>query len=81
MPFVLPNPKNQNFLKNEKNAWRYYHFTLVYHTCVHLWFLRYGAQQAEFFVILDYFLPFCPLKNLQNQNFEKMKKIIGDIFI
>ena len=25
------NPKNQNFEKNEKNAWRYYHFTQVYH--------------------------------------------------
>ena len=23
-----------------------------------VWFLRYGVQQTEFFVILDYFLPF-----------------------
>ena len=38
-------------------------------------------NRQNFFVILDYFLPFYPLKNLQNQNFEKMKKIIGDIFI
>ena len=24
------NPKNQNFEKNEKRAWRYYYFTLLY---------------------------------------------------
>ena len=33
------------------------------------------------FVILDHFLPFYPPKNLKNQNFEKMKKPIGDIII
>ena len=27
------------------------------------------------------FLPFCPTSNLQNQNFEKMKKSPGDITI
>ena len=31
-PCPVPNdPKNQNFEKNEKNAWRYYPFI---HTCV-----------------------------------------------
>ena len=33
------------------------------------------------FVILDHFLPFYPLNNPKNQNFEKMKKITGDIII
>ena len=46
-----------------------------------VWFLRYWAQRTEFFVILEYFLPFYPLNNLKNQTFEKMKKIPGDIII
>ena len=45
------------------------------------WFLRYRARQVEFFVILDYSLHFYPLNNPENQNFEKMKKIPGDIII
>ena len=39
------------------------------------------AQQTEFFLILKHFLPFYPLKNPENQNFEKMKKMPGDIII
>ena len=38
------------------------------------WFLRYGVQQTETFVIFANFLPFYPTNNLQNQNFEKLKK-------
>ena len=49
-------------------------FTQVYHKWqwYHVWFLRYGAQQTGFFVILDLFtlLP----HNLKNQNFKQMKK-------
>ena len=37
-------------------------------------FLRYGVRQTEFFVILGHFLPFNPLMDPENQNFEKMKK-------
>ena len=47
-------------LNNEKNISGYHHFTQV--NCkwqsYDVWFLRYGARQTEFFVILDYFLPF-----------------------
>ena len=40
-----------------------------------VWLLRYGAQQTEFFVILDCFLTFYPPpKDPENQNFEKAKK-------
>ena len=46
-----------------------------------IWFLRYGARQAEFFAILHYFLPFYYPNNPENQNFEKMKKTPGDIII
>ena len=78
-----PNPKNQNFEKIKKNTWRYYHFTNVYHKwqSYDVWFLRYGAWQTEFFVILDHFLPFYPPNNPKNQNFEKLKKTPGDIII
>ena len=40
-----------------------------------------SVWQTEFFVILDRFLPFYPLNNLKNQNFEKLKKTPGDIII
>ena len=46
-----------------------------------VWFLRYGVQQTEFFVILDHFLHFYPPNNPKNKNFEKMKKPPGDIII
>ena len=46
-----------------------------------VWFLRYGAWWTEPFLILDHFLPFYPINNLQNQNFEKMKKTPWDIII
>ena len=35
----------------------------------------------SFFVILGHFLHFYPTKNLQNQNFEKMKKMPTDVMI
>ena len=58
--YPLNNLKNKNFEKILKNAWRYYHFALVYHQWQshNLWFLRYGARRTELFVILDQFLHF-----------------------
>ena len=54
---------------------RYYCFT---HECHKLqsylvWFLRYGAQQTKFFVMLDHFLPFHPLTT-QKTKFLKNEK-------
>ena len=45
--FALLQPKKSKFWKNEKNTWRYHHFTYEYQK---LWsddvpFLRYGAWQ------------------------------------
>ena len=47
-------------LKNGRNAWRYHYFTLVYHKwqSYDVRFLRYGVWHTEFFLILDYILPF-----------------------
>ena len=84
LPFYPPmDPENQNFEKMNKNTWRYFHFTKVYHKwqSYDLCFLRYGVQQTEFFAILDRFLPFYPSNNQKIQNFEKMKKIPGDVII
>ena len=55
------NPENQN-LKIEKSTWRYYYFTHLHHKwqSYDVWFLWYGVQQTEFFVILDWFLSFPP---------------------
>ena len=89
----LTTCKIKFFWKNEKKTWIYYHFTHVYHKwkIYDVWFLRYGAQQTEFFIILKFFLYwtiFCPLPSLlpprnssENQNFEKMKKLLGDIIV
>ena len=84
LPFYPPmDPENQNFEKMNKNTWRYFHFTKVYHKwqSYDLCFLRYGVQQTEFFAILDRFLPFYPSNNQKIQNFEKMKKIPGAVII
>ena len=81
---LLPyGPIKSKFWKNEKNTWRYYHFTNVYHKwqSYDMWFFIYGVQQTDFFVILHRFLPFYPPNNPKNQNFEKLKKAPGDTII
>ena len=68
------------FQKNKKNACRYNYFTPLYQNSwsYDLQFLRYRMWQTE---IMGYFSPFYQTKNKKNQNFEKMKKIAGDIII
>ena len=83
LPFQPPeNPENQN-LKIEKNIWRYYNFTYLHHKwqSYDVWFLRYEAWRTEFFIILDWFLPFYLPNNPKNQNFEELKKTPGDVII
>ena len=38
-------------------------------------------RQTYFFVILGHFLAFYPPNDPENQNFEKMKKMPGDIIL
>ena len=80
--FTPLTTQKSKFWKNEKTAWRYYHFTYVYHKwqSYEVWFLRYPVWWTELFVILDCFKPFFPL-NPKNQNFEKLKTPHGDIII
>ena len=72
LPFYPSTPKNPNTI----NCWRYHHFTEVFQKpqSYEVWFLIYGVKQTKVFVILGHFLSFCPPSNLENQNFEKMKK-------
>ena len=82
-PFQPPdNLENQNF-KIDKNTWRYYNFTHLHHKwqSYDVWFLRHGAQQTNFFVILDHFLPFYLPMDPENQNFGKMNNTPDDIII
>ena len=89
LPFYPPiGPENQNFEKiKKKNTWRYYDFTNVYHRwkAYDIWFFRRGVQQTKLFVIMVRFLLFCSPppapNNPKNQNFEKLKKTLGDIMI
>ena len=80
--FALLPPKQtekSKFWKKEKTTWRYYHFKQLYHKrqSYGVWFLTYEAWRTEFFVILDHY----PSNNTKNQNFEKLKKMPGDIII
>ena len=58
-PLAFLKNWKSNFWKNEKKPLRYYHFTLAYRKwwSYDVWFLRHGAWETEFFVILDYFVP------------------------
>ena len=82
-PFTSLRTWKIKIWNNEKTTWRYYHFAKVQHNwqSYNVWFLRYQAQQTEFFVILDHFLPFYLPNNPRNINFEKIKKTPGDITI
>ena len=75
--------RKSKFWKNEKNIWRYYHFTNVDHKwqSYDVWFLRYGGRQTEIFVILGHFLHFYSSNNQKNENLKKMKKAPGNIII
>ena len=46
-----------------------------------VWVLRYEVRQTKFVDILGHFLSFYPTNNPKNQNFEKMKKLPGDIIV
>ena len=84
LPFYPPyGHRKSKFWKKCKKDLKILLFYKLYHEwqSYDIWFLRYGVQRTEFFVILDCFLPFYPPNNPKNQNFEKMKKLPGDIIL
>ena len=74
--------KKSKFWKNEKN-WKCYHFQLVYHKwrSYDVWFLRYLHFLSFWTISCPLTLPPQSLYNSENPNFEKMKKMPGDIII
>ena len=76
LPFQFSENLEHQNLKIEKNTWRHYHFTHLHHKwkSYDVCFLRYGAQQTQFFVILDRFLPFYPLYGPTKSKFLKNGK-------
>ena len=56
--WTLKNPKRQTFEKNEKNCWRYHHFTHVYQKHNHM---RYSSWDTEWERIFCHFGPFFAL--------------------
>ena len=82
---LLPHyqPQNLKFQKNDKNAWRYYPFTLLYHKwrSYDVQFLRYKVRQTVFCRSGPFFALWPTPKHSENQNFEKLKKPLGDITI
>ena len=77
------NLKNEKKCKKKKKPGD----IIILHKCVingnHMmygsWDMKHDGQ--NFFVILDYFLPFYLTNNLKNQNLGKVKKMPGDIII
>ena len=65
----------------KKTGWRYLRMCTINeeHVMYSSWDMEYKRQKV--FVILNQFSPFYLLENPENQNFEKMKKIPGDIII
>ena len=77
-------PEKSDFSKNEKNCWRYHHFTFVYQKpqSYEVQFLRYEVREN----FLSFWAIFCPLNplppnNPENQNSEEMKKAFVDVII
>ena len=70
--------------KNEKNAWRYHHFTIVYQkswsyaTVPEIWCV---TDVVFYFSLWAIFCPFYSPNKSKNQNFKKMKYTPGDMII
>ena len=97
---LLPpyGPRKLKFSKKQRKQLKILSFYKHKQQSYDLWFLRYGVQRTEFFVILECFLLFYPSSppptfypsspppthppdNQKNENFEKMRKLPGDIII
>ena len=79
--FIPITTRKIHFLKKWKNTRTNYPFTHLQQklrSC-YVWFLRYGAWHADFFVILGFFLSFYPPDNPENQNFWKTRKKLQEI--
>ena len=67
------NLKNQNFEKMKETMEITSFYTCVPQMTIIWCMVSEKWSGTEFFLVLDYFLPFYPPNNLENQNFEKIK--------
>ena len=75
LPFYPPNNLKIKILKKQKILSGDIIILYMHHKWEsYIWFLRYGAQQTKFFVILDHFLPFSSTNNPKNKKLEKIEK-------
>ena len=84
LPFYPPNNLKIKILKKWKKSSGDIIILYMHHIwqTYDVWLLRYGAQQTEFFVILDCFLTFYPpLKTQKIKILKKQKKKPGYIII
>ena len=72
--FALLPPWKPQILKNEKNAWRYYHFTQIYQNQVHMLYCSWDMACDR----CNYWTIFCTFTLLTGQ---KMKISPGDVII
>ena len=74
--FVLLPPIIPDYWKNEKNLWRYHHFTLVYHKwqSYDILLLRYQVDRQIFLSFWAIFCPFTPLTTPKIRFWKKWKK-------
>ena len=72
LPFYPTSLTAQKFAKMKKTSFLHI-CTINDNHMMHIWFLRQRTRWTEFFVILDWFLPFYPPNNWENQSFENMK--------
>ena len=73
---LLPplQPKNSKFWKNKKTPGDIITLQIHKWQSYDVWFLRYGAWQTEFFVILDHFCIFTPLTTQKIKILKKWKQ-------
>ena len=64
--------------KNEKNTWRYYHFTHAYHKwqSYNVWFKRYELWWKFFLSFWTVFCPFTPITTQKIKILKKWKKYL-----
>ena len=67
------DPENQNFQKNGKNTWWYYHLTNINDSHMIYVYSDMECNKQNFFVILDHFLPFYPAKYIFFKILKKWK--------
>ena len=80
LPFYKKELKKSKFWKNEKNCWRYHHYSVYQKSQSYdLRFRDTDWDRPNCFVILGHFCPFTPLMIAKIKFLKRWRKIPGDI--